>query len=53
MSLGGKGIANVLVKVNAGTFKTALKSVGRSSRYMSLEIYNFSTLQNMRIQYES
>jgi hypothetical protein len=38
--------------VNAETFKTALKAVGKNSKHMSLKIYNFSTMQNIRMQYE-
>ena len=38
--------------VNAGTFRTALKAVGKNSENMSSKIYNFSTMQNIRMQYE-
>jgi hypothetical protein len=31
--------------VNTVTLRTALKAVGKSSKYMSLKIYNFSTMQ--------
>jgi hypothetical protein len=54
MSPGDEGVANVSLSkiVNVGTFKIALKAVRKSSRYMSLKICNFSTMQNIRIQYE-
>ena len=38
--------------VNAETFRTALKAVGKNSENMSSKIYNFSTMQNIRMQYE-
>ena len=39
--------------VNAVTFfRTALKAVGKNSENMSSKIYNFSTMQNIRMQYE-
>jgi hypothetical protein len=38
--------------VNAVAFRTVLKAVGKKSRNMSSEIYNFSTMQNIRMQYE-
>ena len=31
--------------VSARTFRTALKAMGKSSKYMGLKIYNFSTMQ--------
>jgi hypothetical protein len=34
------------------TFRAALKAVGMKSKNMSLKIYNFSTMQNIRMQYE-
>jgi len=34
---------------NAETFRTALKAVGRNSENMSSGIYNFSTMQNIRM----
>ena len=34
------------------TFRTALKAVGKNSENMSSKIYNFSTMQNIRMQYE-
>ena len=33
-------------------FRIALKAVGKNSENMSLKIYNFSTIQNIRMQYE-
>jgi hypothetical protein len=48
MSPGGKGVANV----SARTFRTVLKAVGKSSKKMSSKIYNFSTMQNIMMQYE-
>lgn len=38
--------------VNTGTFRTALKAMGKNSENMSSKIYNFSTMQNIRMQYE-
>ena len=38
--------------VNGVTFRTALKAVGKNSENMSSKIYNFSTMQNIRMQYE-
>ena len=41
MSSGGKGVSNVLSKmVNAETFRTSLKVVGKNSKNMSSRIYN-------------
>jgi hypothetical protein len=37
---------------NTGTFRTALKTMGKSSKYMSSKIYNFPTMQKIRKQYE-
>jgi hypothetical protein len=37
--------------INDGTLKTALKAMGKSSKYMGLK-YNSSTMQNIRMQYE-
>jgi hypothetical protein len=34
------------------TFRTAIKAVEKNAENMSLKIYNFSTLQNIRMQYE-
>ena len=52
MSPGGKGVANV----SARTFRTVLKAVGNNSENMSSKIHNslqdFSTMQNIRMQYE-
>ena len=38
--------------LNSVTFRTALKAVGKNSENMSSKIYNFSTMQNIRMQYE-
>jgi hypothetical protein len=38
--------------LNIGTFRTALKAVGKNSKNMRSKIYNFSTLQNIKKQYE-
>jgi hypothetical protein len=39
--------------VKAGTFRTALKAMEKSSEYISSKyIYNFLTMQNIRIQYD-
>jgi hypothetical protein len=38
--------------VNAGTFRTALRAMGKSSKYMTLKVYNFLTMQNIKMQYE-
>jgi hypothetical protein len=37
---------------NAVTFRTPLKAVRKNAENMSLKIYNFPTVQNIRIQYE-
>ena len=52
-SLRGKSEPNVLSKMGkAVTFRTAFKAVGKNSENMSSRIYNFSTMQNIRMQYE-
>ena len=38
--------------VNAVTSRIALRDVGKSSENMSSRIYNFSTIQNIRMHYE-
>ena len=38
--------------VNAETFRAALKAVGKNSENLSSNICNFSTMQNVRMQYE-
>ena len=39
------GVSKVLSKmVNAVTFRTALKAVGKNNEDMSLKMYNFSTM---------
>jgi hypothetical protein len=37
--------------VNAETFRTALKAVKKNSENMSSKLYNFSVMQNIRLQY--
>jgi hypothetical protein len=34
------------------TFRTALKALGKNAENMSSKICNFSTMQNIRMQYE-
>jgi hypothetical protein len=34
------------------TFRTTIKAVGKNTENMSSKIYNFSTIQNMRMQYK-
>ena len=38
--------------VNTRTFRTAAKAVEKNSENMSSKIYNFSIMQNIRMQYE-
>jgi hypothetical protein len=38
--------------VNAETFRAALKALGKNSENLSSNICNFSTMQNVRMQYE-
>ena len=38
--------------VNTVIFRTAYKAVGKSFENMTLKNYNFSTTQNIRMQYE-
>jgi hypothetical protein len=38
--------------INAMTLRKALKDVGKNSENMSSKICNFSTMQNIRMQYE-
>ena len=33
-------------------FRTALKAVGKNTENKSSKVYNFSTMQNIRMQYE-
>ena len=51
MSLGSK---NVFLNkmVNSMIFRTALKAEGKNSENMCLRMYTFSTMQNIRMQYE-
>ena len=52
-SLGGKGLSKVFSKtVSAVTFRTAFKAVGKNSENMSSRMYNFSTMQNITMNYE-
>ena len=41
-----------MANVKAGTFRIALKTLGKNSKNMSSKKYNFSTMQNIKIQYE-
>jgi hypothetical protein len=38
--------------VNTGTLRTTIEAMEKSSKYMSLKIYNFSTMQKIRMQHE-
>ena len=38
--------------VNSMIFRTALKAEGKNSENMSLRMYTFSTMHNIRMQYE-
>jgi hypothetical protein len=38
--------------VTTGTFRAALKDVEKNSKHMSPKIYNFSTMQKLKMQYE-
>ena len=38
--------------INVGTFRTVLKAMEKYSKHVSSKIYNFSTMQNIRMQYE-
>jgi hypothetical protein len=38
--------------IKSGTFETAHKSVEKNSENMDSKIYNFSTMQKIRIQHE-
>ena len=38
--------------VNTVTFGTALKAMGKNSENMSSKIHNFSTMQNIMMQYK-
>jgi hypothetical protein len=55
MSQGGKDMCNDFRKmVNAVTYKTTLKAIGKNSKNMSSKIYkeNISTMQNIKMQCE-
>jgi hypothetical protein len=44
--LGSEAVAVFLAKlVNAATFRTALKAMGKNSENMSSKIYNFSSMK--------
>ena len=46
-------MANVSVKmVNTRTFRSALKAVEKNSENMGSKLYNLSTMQTIRMQYE-
>jgi hypothetical protein len=46
-----EGVSISLEKlVNALTFRTSLRAVGKNSENVSSKLYNFSTLQNVRMQ---
>ena len=54
ISPGSKGVSKALSKkVNAMTFRIALKAVGKSSESMRLRIYKFTTTQNIKMHYDS
>jgi hypothetical protein len=38
--------------INTGAFRTCLKAEEKNSKNMSSKIYSFSTMQNIRMQYE-
>jgi hypothetical protein len=48
------GVKNVFFSkmVNTVTFTTALKAVGKNSENLSSRMHNFSSMQNIRMQYE-
>ena len=49
-SLGGEDMSQHMV--TAVTFRTAFEAVGNNSEKISSRMYNFSTMQNIRMQYE-
>jgi hypothetical protein len=51
MGLGGESVFFSKM-VSAMTFRKALKAIGKNSEYMSRRMYNFSTMQNIMMQYE-
>ena len=52
-SPGGEGVAMSHQTCKNWDFRTAFKAMGKNSKYMSFKIYNFSTLQIIRMQEES
>ena len=52
MSPGGKGLANVLAEWSSLAPSVQPYRLWKEFLKMSLKIYNFSTMQNIRIQYE-
>jgi hypothetical protein len=38
--------------INAGTFRIALKAMEKNSKNMCSKVHKFSTMQNVRMQYE-
>jgi hypothetical protein len=52
-SPGGEDVAMSQQSCENWDFRTAFKAMQKSSKYMSLKIYNFSTLPKIRMQYES
>jgi hypothetical protein len=51
MSLVGEGVTMSQQNGKTVTFRAAFTVVGKSAENMSLKIYNFPTIQNMRMQY--
>jgi hypothetical protein len=52
-NLGEVGVFMSLVKmVNTVTFRITLKAVGKNIENTSLKIYNFSIMQNIKLQYK-
>ena len=50
---GDQGVSMSLANmVNAMTFRTSINTVGKNSENMSSKVYNFSHMQNKRVQYE-
>ena len=53
MSPRGECVSMFLARiVSTVTFRTVLKAVGKNSENMSSKLYNFSTMQNIGMQYE-
>lgn len=52
MSPGGEGMSKILSKmINIIIFKKALKAMGKNSENMSSRMCNFSTKENIWMQY--